>query len=574
MPGIRRRQDVLGELKLLADEKRRRKDALEPTHYGLPDLCSAYLNLKDIDAIRSAGFSGPTELRRRQEGLIRDICENYLRINRDGKDIAIKIIPQQLKFITDVFYGYNPFAILWKSRGGGGSLSASIIIWLLMVYLKKSALNIATAGKQALEVYKYVAGYWEMFPSMAAALLTKEPLQSRTELATGVTLECVNASHASVRGKHLPVLIIDECCTENKEAETVMEAAVQITMSEKDPRVIILSTFHLSTGLFADYWDMAQEKGFAKYTWSIADTLEKCDIGLEQATPNDPLALNYCRLICPITRRRPIRDAHGKIVDEEFIGCNGVARNGEGFLPVNTAIVAERLNRGTDIFDVEFLNIRPITGGSTYNSDLIDQSKRDDLPDLSPSCQFAVGVDWGFSSQCAIVLTCKDQGEMWVLDAVFMSHQLTSAVIGIIQEWMLQYGRDDMEIYADAASPHQNAELSEAGFNVASVAFNTWGDKMREDVKKWLASGKFRIYSGLTPLISQLKKYKAPEKGQRKRQANSHGPDALSCAILRYMFEPEIEIPESTSNSQGNKHDVALPNKAPKYSKDGDVIIF
>ena len=65
------------------------------------------------------------------------------------------MIPPMVEFVADLFYERTQQAILWKPRGGGGSLAAAILIWLMMVYRGRSFLDMAgqrRAGQARLRV--------------------------------------------------------------------------------------------------------------------------------------------------------------------------------------------------------------------------------------------------------------------------------------------------------------------------------------------------------------------------------------------------------------------------------------
>ena len=72
-----------------------------------------------------------------------------------------------LEFLSDLFFERVQQAILWKPRGGGGSLAAAILIWLMMVYRNKSFIDMAGSGEQAKRVYEYTTQFWYCVPGLA-----------------------------------------------------------------------------------------------------------------------------------------------------------------------------------------------------------------------------------------------------------------------------------------------------------------------------------------------------------------------------------------------------------------------
>ena len=146
-----------------------------PMDFGLPDLLQGALT--------------PVE----QDALLKRCVEDHLFIFKDGRRLPIVMIPPMVEFVADLFFERTQQAILWKPRGGGGSLAAAILIWLMMVYRGRSFLDMAGSGEQAKRVYEYVSQFWYCVPNLADALLDGDPLQSETRLKNGVTLSCVPA---------------------------------------------------------------------------------------------------------------------------------------------------------------------------------------------------------------------------------------------------------------------------------------------------------------------------------------------------------------------------------------------
>jgi hypothetical protein len=168
-----------------------------PTDLGLPDLLVDGLNADE------------------QNAALKQMVESHLFVQKDGRRLPIVMIEPMVRFVSDLFYQRTQQAILWKPRGGGGSLAAAILIWLFMVYRQKSFLDMAGSGEQAKRVYEYVSQFWYCVPGLAEALLDGDPLQSETRLKNGVTLSCVPASEKAARGKHVAGFVADESCQED-----------------------------------------------------------------------------------------------------------------------------------------------------------------------------------------------------------------------------------------------------------------------------------------------------------------------------------------------------------------------
>lgn len=99
------------------------------------------MGLPDLDGIRE---------RSSQNLALKSFIESKLRFRDEGIWKDIQLIPQQVEFIGDLFYGRpnergEPIrtAIVWKNRGGGGSLCVAILLWLDIVYHSLSWLDMA-----------------------------------------------------------------------------------------------------------------------------------------------------------------------------------------------------------------------------------------------------------------------------------------------------------------------------------------------------------------------------------------------------------------------------------------------
>ena len=81
----------------------------DATDFGLPDLLDEKLSTDQ------------------QNLLLKRCIEQHLYIFKDGRKLPIVVIPPMLEFLSDLFFEREQQAILWKPRGGGGSLAAAIL---------------------------------------------------------------------------------------------------------------------------------------------------------------------------------------------------------------------------------------------------------------------------------------------------------------------------------------------------------------------------------------------------------------------------------------------------------------
>ena len=493
-----------------------------PTDFGLPDLL--------VDGLTSD----------EQNVLIKRLVETHLFAFKDGRRLPIVMIPPMVEFIADLFYERSQQAILWKPRGGGGSLAAAILIWLMMVYRQRSFLDMAGSGEQAKRVYEYVSQFWYCVPNLADALLDGDPLQSETRLKNGVTLSCVPASEKAARGKHTTGFVADESCQEDARVGRVLQAAVQGALSEPNFTIVLLSTFHVPYGFFQENWDLAEERGYRRYKWNIYDCMSRCTVGLDDATVNDPLALSYCRSACPLTEVALDRDSEGQVIGEHYTGCNGQARSSCGHLSRDGAIKAKMLNSGTGVWEVEHECRRPTTSGMVYDAEKV-QAAVTPLLDLQRpvgSVRRAVGIDWGRFA--VAVLAERSVDHVVISEARIFDSKTISDLIQYLVELRARVG--DFVVYGDSENAYGNLDCRNAGFDVVSVAFNKYKDGGIENIARYLNHGKLKIADDghLKTVIRQLLRYRRNEAGKIVK-LDDHGPDALMCAMLHFPFIDEYE---------------------------------
>jgi len=368
---------------------------------------------------------------------------------------------------------------------------------------------------------------------MKVNLLEKDPLISMTKLVTGVQLKCIAASEKMARGKHLPGLIVDESCQGDANTDTTFYAAMQMSMSEPEHVIVLLSTFHIPVGLFQQTWDSAPQRGFTRYKWNVFDVMEKCDDGMEFATADDPEALRFCRDSCPLTKKRPVYDDSGTQVGTEYCWCNGKGRHAEGFLPRANIIDAMVLNEGTEIFEIEFVCERPQFSGPIYGLQSIESAVHNDL-EIDDNEPTYVGIDWGINEGVLVLAKDSKLKGPQVVESYYLSVKVVSEYIRKLNEWQDEYGH--LEVFADSSHPFEISDLEEAGFDVTPVDFSTMKDYGILNLTKMFVYGKIEILDENEKLIGQLKSYRRDPKTGKPVKIDDHGPDALLCATVSIDF--------------------------------------
>lgn len=515
-----------------------------PATYGMPDLLFGIGETQGEiveDPANGLRFYRREKLRgtveetkdaycRRQNETLRTFIEEQLYIVKDTRKIPIKTFPPMLKFIADLFFRRVDRVILWKGRGSGGSLAGAIIIWLFMIYHRMSFIDMAGAGEQAKIVYEYVVGFFSCIMGLRQGLVDGVPLISQTKLRTGVRLKCITTSERQARGKHFAGFVGDEAAMDDEKSERAMRAAMQGPLSEPDSIVIILSTFHVPVGLFQEIWDGAEEMGFARYRWDVFDAMKRCDAPID------------CKK-CYLTERRDveIREEAGKapIKKEVWVGCNGRARTTSGYLTRKMVIEDKKMNRGTQVFEIEFCNTRPQWMRPVYDSGLVDDSISEEIefPGNAPVC---VGIDWGLEGEdsMCMILGVRMKKHVGILEAVATSGMLVDRLVEILAKWVKEYG--EFEIWADQSHPFENREIEEAGFVVQRVSFREHRDFGLKNVQRYFAFRRIKILRELEIVADRLKAYRKDKYGRAIKDINSHVADATMCMLLRFPFMEEF----------------------------------
>jgi len=514
----------------------------DPTDFGMPDLLEEGISREEQDA------------------RLLDVVQNHLFIYKDGRKLPIIVIPPMLEFLSDLFFEREQQAILWKPRGGGGSLAAAVLIWLMMVYRNKSFIDMAGSGEQAKRVYEYTTQFWYCVPGLAEALLEKDPLQSLTALKNGVTLSCVPASEKAARGKHTAGFVADESCQEDPRIGRVLQAAVQGVLSEPNFTIVLLSTFHVPFGFFQEAWDLAIERGYKRYRWDVYDCMANCEVGLECASKDDPQALSYCQSECPLTEVVSDYNAEGEQIGEHFEGCHGRARTTAGHLSRDNVIKAKLLNRGTEVWEVEHECKRPKAAGMIYNPEKVQAAVVPLAEIVRPEGKVrrAVGIDWGRFAVAVLAERCTDH--IAITEGRIFDSRPISDLVQYLVELRSRVG--DFVVYADAENAYGNLDCRNAGFETVPVAFNKYKDEGIENIARYFEHEKIKIADdgALQTVARQLLRYHKDDNGRIVKK-DDHGPDALLCAMLPFPFIDEFDTAISQLLSNNDRERLKVTDK-------------
>lgn len=336
----------------------------------------------------------------------------------------------------------------------------------------------------------------------------------------------------------LPHMLVHNC-QKDPRAEEAIRAALQGAMSETDHIIVLLSTFHLPQGLFQEYWDLAEEKGFSRYLWNAIDTMCQCTRGLETATETDPKALEYCKT-CFLTDKRLTKDPITGDEREVWEGCYGQGRDSIGWATYEDICECKKLNIGTNIFNSEYLCQRPNYDTAIYDPVAIDECLVDPMMVMPETDRISVGIDWGLETENSMCLTLvvRKLDCIYLHDVLYTDHTLVSDVCIVLNQWRSLYNQN-FPIICDASHPFNNMELVNAGFDVRPLNFGTWKKTGIQNISKYLTFKRIKINRTLSMLVSQLKKYRMSNTGSIVKK-DDHGPDSLLCATMNWRFEDEF----------------------------------
>lgn len=493
------------------------------------------LNLPDFDSIP----------RKNVKKEIKYFIENNLKAIKKGKSQKIKLIPQMVDLVHDFLFHETDAGILWKPRGSGGSVCAALVCFFLSVYRSMSFYILGGSKDQSNHVYQYVVGFFSCFPVLSDKLLKKKPSGDKIEFVNGVEIKAVAASQEGSIGEHVPGLIVDESSSKVAKFNELMQRVMGI-VEDSDPKAILLcSTFHVATGVFADTWDNAEEKGFRRYNYNIFHAMEKC---VEKIDCKD----------CYLTNKiKTIDDSGTELI--KYSGCNGIARNSQGFKPYKMVLNAKKRHRGTDVWDVEFECNRPGSSHKVYNQENIRKCTVNNIfIEKGFPYDLSIGIDWGWTNLTTVVFVVHQKGKCKIVSARHFQQTPVSAISSFIEKEIKKFKKEkeDIVIYADSENQFNNFELAKHDFNVSPVMFGKYKSYGISNIQKWLAEERLEILekypsSGNT-FYEQLIKYrKNPETGKPIKE-NDHYPDGFMCAMLNFdyltMFDYEFETEDETED--------------------------
>jgi hypothetical protein len=180
---------------------------------------------------------------------------------------------------------YSPHSdcIVWANRSGGKTMMGAISARLKAHFMSPCGIRIlGGSSDQAKKMYDHVSRVdLDSFSDTVVGNATQE----KTRYRGGSNIEILMASMKSVRGPHVPVLVLDEVDEISKQIHT---AAVSIAQSSGKTLATIeqFSTAHNPNGLMQEIIGDAEKTGKRLYKWCIFEVLRKCPYPCTPKNPN------------------------------------------------------------------------------------------------------------------------------------------------------------------------------------------------------------------------------------------------------------------------------------------------
>jgi len=180
------------------------------------------------------------------------------------------------QFLAESFF-YNVNSLVWSNRSGDKSFLAGLLTFLRSIFLEKAKTRIIGGSlEQSDKVYQYEKIFLESQNGFYRAYLKNEPTMRRTSYINGSDIEILTASQKSVRGQHVPFLILDEVDEMDRD---LFYASLSIPQSMGGIKscLTILSTQHYAYGTMSEILDGYKEKGLKLYKWCFWEIMERCN---------------------------------------------------------------------------------------------------------------------------------------------------------------------------------------------------------------------------------------------------------------------------------------------------------
>jgi hypothetical protein len=203
-----------------------------------------------------------------------------------------------LDFLTAWIHGRPAISLVHGPRGGGKSYLAALATHVnSMRHDRHGASILGGSLAQSEQVYGALSDF-------EAARRDSSPFESftrtRATYITGSEVSILAASRTSVRGPHVPTLILDEVDEIDPE---IRESATGMCMERRgvSPMLCMLSTWHRVDGPMGELLKRAEHGEYPSYTFCAFDVLERCPESRSGRFVGGEACYEHCPA-CPIRK--------------------------------------------------------------------------------------------------------------------------------------------------------------------------------------------------------------------------------------------------------------------------------
>lgn len=172
----------------------------------------------------------------------------------------------------DAYFGRAPVCVWHGSRGFAGKSFLLATLGLTEAVTLGADVNVlGGSGEQSRRVLDHMRNFWR-YPGAPSYLLQGEA-RTETRLTTGVTIEALMASQASVRGPHPQRLRLDEI---DEMDLSILDAAMGQPMTKNNvaAQTVMSSTRQYADGTMTAILQRAAERGWPIHEWCWRESLE------------------------------------------------------------------------------------------------------------------------------------------------------------------------------------------------------------------------------------------------------------------------------------------------------------
>jgi hypothetical protein len=468
--------------------------------------------------------------------------------------VRLRLVPTVLAIFLEAIHAFQRrerlrLAVLGPRGGGKTKLTAAIEL-VAYRWFGYSWQNVGGSLEQAKLCYSYVKDAVTASPDLAKTTVLTQVQDTRSRKGDSISVSA--ASQTSVRGPH-PVgssgaggLTLDEAAII---PDDIVDAAKgQLTTA--DPSALIqLST--MGEQQVGRFWELVSDpaaRGYKLASFDVFDVAKRC--------PYD------CATTCPVKEHFAQDCYEGAGATRTLVHaayCKGKAHGVDGWISVDE-IAQQWRELGRGAFERELMGKAVASVGHVYDPRLVDEAVLGSKA-LSKNpeehrrrfllMEKAVGIDHGFSSQCAVCYGLRLRDALLVYRWSFYSHERST----VIRDEVLRHCFEEniATIYADASAPNENEELN----NTAGII----AERQRSDFAPRVVAVPFGKYK--TYLVSEVRRrlekkelFFAPTFGgvrdpaheramgylkklhydghQKIVKVDDHGPDSLLCLVAGF----------------------------------------